>query len=323
MKKIFFILCVACTLFSCTKKDPAAVAPTDPWVKQGYLYNQNGFAGMVMLRDTFVALYNEFSGPRFYMGSGKQSAGFYGEDAPVTVNNNAIVVFRACEDRIYVEAEGLWYSNDLARSWTQLTTDLPGFLSISDIVAADAGVYLCANKIYFSSNKGANWTDISMSGIVRANTLVGIDNTLIASVWTSASGNTQVLYTSIDNGANWTAVDPSSQMGQLPFYKFTVVDNVLYGMTFNDYSSDLYFSKDKGQNWTLCKGLNSIGNNSVSSVELYNGTLYAGTQLGVFKSVDNGKHWVYSGGGNDVWELITKGDALYAVTPNGIWKIRL
>jgi hypothetical protein len=87
--------------------------------------------------------------------------------------------------------------------------------------------------------------------------------------------------------------------------------------------STVYFSTDAGRTWRTSVPVAS-GLNSVSSVVVHDGLLYAGTdRQGVFVSDDLGATWTgYSQGlgglgGFDIVDLLVHGDSLYAATEGG------
>ena len=204
------------------------------------------------------------------------------------------------------------YSGDFCRTWVQKNNGLPNTISISDLVATDIGLYVCGNGLYYSNDNGDSWNDISIQGTTLVLSVVYLDHTLIAST-------NKGLYNSADNGAHWILIASSSGISNASISKFAVLQNGIYAASSIVANSTVYASFDKGNSWIVSSGLDALGPNSIYAFESYNGALYVASKHGVFESVDNARHWVYSGC-DDARSFARMGDVLYVGTAsNGLW----
>lgn len=106
--------------------------------------------------------------------------------------------------------------------------------------------------------------------------------------------------------AQW--VNVSNGLGNKQVYSMTNNGNVLFAGTFN---YGLYMSSDNGLNWTMAGiGLN---NRIVFSLVTFGGYLYAGTDLGVWKTSNNGAYWIVTSiNNNTVYSLASNTTRVFA-----------
>jgi len=318
MKNILIAFSISFFIFSCTKKDEAT-KPKEPWVQLYSLGNQVN--GIKCLRDTFVVSCNitesEYTMPYFYTGVlTDHSSGILGHVGPPHGNT----MITSYGNGLYVGTfgSGVYYSKDLCQTWEPKNNGITGVKFIFDIVDTDKGLYACSEKIFFSDDKGESWTNISIPTMVNAATLIGVENTLFASVRTNASTE-NIVFRSIDNGENWLLKE---NMPEGSIYKFAYMNEMLYAVSANNNTSEVYVSANKGNTWTKGNGLNSFGGVYFSCFESYNGTVYVGGSNGVYKSTDNGLNWT-SIGSKDVTAMVRKDNILYVGNLKGIYERQL
>ncbi|MBK9331186.1 MAG: hypothetical protein IPM96_02015 [Ignavibacteria bacterium] len=88
--------------------------------------------------------------------------------------------------------------------------------------------------------------------------------------------------------AQWSNV--STGLGNKQIYSFTNNSTNLFAGTFN---YGLYTSTDDGMNWTQAGiGLN---NRVVFSLTMFGNYLYAGTDIGIYRTSNNGAYWTLIG----------------------------
>lgn len=106
--------------------------------------------------------------------------------------------------------------------------------------------------------------------------------------------------------AQW--VNVSNGLGNKQVYSLINNGNVLFAGTFN---YGLYMSSDNGLNWTMAGiGLN---NRIVFSLALFGGYLYAGTDLGAWKTSNNGAYWIVTSiNNNSVYSLAANQTRIFA-----------
>jgi photosystem II stability/assembly factor-like uncharacterized protein len=146
-----------------------------------------------------------------------------------------------------------------------------------------------ANSGIISSTNGTNWTveNVGSTGSFRC--IKQFDNVLYTA--TNASN----IYTSSDNGTNWSLLGGAS--GLVSVYMTTFYKNsstMIYGT--NSGSASIYNSTNNGSTWGtsqfnygsgLTNGFESANKNIVE----LSGTLYFSSLKDVFKSTDNGQTW--------------------------------
>lgn len=109
-----------------------------------------------------------------------------------------------------------------------------------------------------------------------------------------------------DTSAQWSNV--SSGLGNKQVYSFTNNSTNLFAGTFN---YGLYTSTDDGMNWTQAGiGLN---NRVVFSLTMFGNYLYAGTDIGVWRTSNNGAYWSLIGlNNNTIYSLASNQTRAFA-----------
>ena len=109
-----------------------------------------------------------------------------------------------------------------------------------------------------------------------------------------------------DISAQWSNV--SSGLGNKQVYSFTNNSTNLFAGTFN---YGLYTSTDDGMNWTQAGiGLN---NRVVFSLTMFGNYLYAGTDIGIWRTSNNGAYWTLIGiNNNTIYSLASNQTRIFA-----------
>ena len=109
-----------------------------------------------------------------------------------------------------------------------------------------------------------------------------------------------------DIGAQW--VNVSSGLGNKQVYSFTNNSTNLFAGTFN---YGLYTSTNSGMNWFQAGiGLN---NRIVFSLTVFGNYLYAGTDIGVYRTSNNGAYWSLIGlNNNSIYSLASNQTRIFA-----------
>ncbi len=109
-----------------------------------------------------------------------------------------------------------------------------------------------------------------------------------------------------DTSAQWENV--SSGLGNKQIYSFTNNSTNLFAGTFN---YGLYTSTDNGMNWTQAGiGLN---NRVVFSLTMFGNYLYAGTDIGIWRTSNNGAYWSLIGlNNNTIYSLASNQTRVFA-----------
>lgn len=190
------------------------------------------------------------------------------------------------------------------------------------------------NGIYYSDDQCTSWKRSYYNPIFGAGCLISDGSRLYVATGggtISNRGNISV-YISDDNGITWTPSNTTGSNG-LPGGVQAISDLVENdGVIFaayrpNTYYKALFKSTDKGENWTVIATLGSNAYISnvynlfkVKSEDGKSAVIYACTNLGFFRSADNGVTWVNPTGGtvnmtkssNYVRSIIRVGNELLA-----------
>ncbi|HET7153215.1 MAG TPA: T9SS type A sorting domain-containing protein, partial [Candidatus Kapabacteria bacterium] len=224
--------------------------------------------------------------------------------------------------------QGVSHSTDNGATWTTIDSGLPAPSSMNVYALALSNNVLLAGTdhgLYISSNSGTSWDSVKSSwiypecflvngnmilagtysnGVIRStdnghtwveanngitgkynikqvNTLCGYGNKVYAGAY-------EGVYVSSDNGDSWTAISNGLPQQQSPNIQAVVaVGNVLYAGTDN---INMYVSQDGGANWA--KANTGIRTPHAYFLRAINGTVYVGTNTGLFYSTSNGASWL-------------------------------
>lgn len=186
---------------------------------------------------------------------------------------------------------GIYRSDDGGASWTIANGSLAAsstvfankwFVNAGVTMAIFSGTVAAGGGIWRTTNNGTNWY-IGHSGMgsnvtVNAVTLIGTD------LWAATNVG---LYTSPDNGLNWTA--------------HPVVNYAAYGITTSGANIVILstfgyrYSSNGGTTWNDATGDPAAP--TEGEVASYDGLLYAGTGIDLLRSMDDGASWSsYTGG---------------------------
>jgi photosystem II stability/assembly factor-like uncharacterized protein len=168
--------------------------------------------------------------------------------------------------------------------------------------------------VFRSTDSGANWTSVD-NGLTNPNV-----NALTVSGTNLIAGTMGGVFRTSDYGTSWTQV--SSGLTNVVVDAFAVSGQNLFA---GGDSGAVYSSTDNGTNWR--KVSNRVGNSSFVSALLgytaSGGTgstrLFAGTDIGIFVSVDSGTTWRITGAtGNLISALAVDGTNLFASSGGGV-----
>jgi len=181
-------------------------------------------------------------------------------------------------------------------------------------------IYHCAQVVLKSTDMGRSWTEISpdltrnldekqgKGGGPYTNEAVGAENYGTISYMVESPHEKGVFYTGSDdgyvhitrdNGQNWENITPA-KLGETLVNAIEVSPHdparVYIATTkykLGDYTPTIYKSDNYGRSWTNISSGIPYGAHTrvVREDESREGLLYAGTELGIFISFDDGKNW--------------------------------
>ena len=255
----------------------SAIDPTDPNVV--YVEWQEGN----LLR------YDRKSQETVYI-SPKPAAG----DPPLRFNwDSPVVISPFSNKRVYYASQFLWRSEDRGDSWTKISPDLT------------RGIFRLEQKIMGRQwSVDALWDHGAMS---MYSTITTVNESPLAEGLVYVGTDDGLIQVTEDGGKTWRKID---KIAGVPDYFFVnkikaskhdkdtvyaAVDNHKAG----DYRPFLLASADRGKTWTNIAGdmpqrtiVWSVAQDNVKK-----DLLFAGTEFGVYVTVDGGKKWVKLGGG--------------------------
>jgi len=180
---------------------------------------------------------------------------------------------------------GVYAYDGINNNWTIVGDPMTNKYVTKIVVSANDTIYaVCnSNNIFRCHTSGGIWTSIQ-SG------LPAVDMTFIASdvqnrIYTgSSSGNGQI-YRSVNNGNTWSPLVNDLYTTAFGCIVFSLSGNIYTG------ASGIFKSLDGGLHWS---DLNA-GLDAPRSIFCFkacrNGTLFVGTRIGPWRSVDNGLSW--------------------------------
>jgi len=312
-----------------------AVAPSNP----GYVYlvasnSSYTFGGLYRSTDSGASFSVKSTTPNIFDyatdGSGSNGQGWY---------DLSIVVSPTNAEEIYVGSINQWKSTNGGVNWTNLTDWTYPPVTAGQYTHCDeheliypaggSNLYTGTDGgIYYSSNGGLAWTNISSGlGITQFYKMGGTEadaNLIIAgaqdngvvkysgsSTWTQLYGadgfesvidftNKNVIYSEVYNGSlmkssdggdNWaTDIQPAGQTGAwcTPYIIHPKNHNLLY-MGFND----VYKTNDGASNWTaISSGLSGSSLTTLVSAPTDSNYIYAGYESNLYITTNGGTNWV-------------------------------
>ncbi|MBT3207266.1 MAG: hypothetical protein HN704_03075 [Bacteroidetes bacterium] len=207
-------------------------------------------------------------------------------------NGTSITSFYITNNNLYVSTsssspfyeDGIYVSANEGKTWTNIGEGLHNYLTYLNVYTLYVNepniiVYNGGYLIFTSEDSGNTWSVSNLSG-VRVTTFVSYGTTVYA-------GTDEGLYSSNDNGMNWTLVSVLDSE-----YVISIAikgTNIFVGTT------DNVFFSNNGSSWsTINNGLPS--NIYSSSVSISGNYVFAGISSeesgGVYFSDDNGDNWV-------------------------------
>ncbi len=219
----------------------------------------------------------------------------------------AVLVHPASPSTIYVGAdEGVFKSTDAGATWSDslgtgmYVASLAG--SPTDPSTVFAGAW---NRIHKTTDAGATWASVEYSGVIAS---LVIDPRKPTVAFAAAEGydywglTPGSLGKSTDGGTNWQPTGPEARDGIRAVAVDAATSSTLYVAT-GLYRwpwwpedpiipSDVLRSEDSGVSWVSARsGLPGVGVLSLVVDPRVSGTLYAGTDTGVYRTRDGGRSW--------------------------------
>ncbi len=189
--------------------------------------------------------------------------------------------------RLYLAAERLFKSDDMGNSWQEISPDLTAHI--------DRNTWKVMAK-YWSTDAVRKDVSTSLYG-----TLVSLDESPIQEGLIYTGSDDGVIQVTENGGQSWQKTDKFPGVPKYTYVSDIFADrfdaNTVYASfdnrKRNDYKPYLLKSTDKGKTWQNITG-NLPDNQAVHSISQdtqNKDLLFAGTELGIYFSVDGGQHW--------------------------------
>lgn len=247
-----------------------------------------------------------------------------------TTPGDYFYTLKAFDSLVFVSAYGrVYYSKDFGQTWDISPGNFPGGTFAWDIAQVGSKIYLTTeNKIFSTDESNIFWTEVpnSLSPEVAITKLYANGNYLLG----TSIGDVGGILLSVNNAASW------KQIGlPIPASQVLSGNNTLFATT----ASEVYMSKDKGNNWMALPNTYSVPGPSTITLQGnylfgnfdYGGGVYRLYYPGVTYSQCNwidvngtmpgyGTLTIYSDG-NNLYEGGVYNDAYRSVNNGGSWEV--
>jgi photosystem II stability/assembly factor-like uncharacterized protein len=248
-----------------------------------------------------------------------------------------------------------WRTTDGGKNWSAANSNFGGWGDnskspfVSKIAESnldpDLLFTLTTDGIYRSDNFAENWYFVPMNQSWGGNNYFSMAQITISEadpqyVWAGAyMGNAGKLHVSVDGGLSFKAVNNYSEnFGRVSGLEtHPVEDSTAYALFSFANSPKILRTTDLGNSWTDITGFASSdeSTNGFPDVAVYSlivmpfdtDIIWAGTEIGLFVSNDNGESWSYSANGLPavaIWDMKIVDDQVVVGTHGrGIWTVTL
>jgi photosystem II stability/assembly factor-like uncharacterized protein len=203
--------------------------------------------------------------------------------------------------------------------------------------------------LWKSTNFGDSWTNIPMGSDWGydgyATPMIAISKANTDIVWAGIHMNSDVNYTvgkihvSTDGGENFAALDNIMDMGAISnIITHPTEDSTAYVLFSFAYYPKVFRTTDLGQTWEDISGFGLFGSSSSSNgfpnaaintllvMPFDTDEIWAGTEIGLFISYDNGANWSFASNGIpavSIWDMKIVGDEIVLGTHGlGVWSVK-
>lgn len=206
--------------------------------------------------------------------------------------------------RLYVGIpyDGIFETEDGGQTWTPVNTGLPSLsLEAMTIDPQDPNVLYAGihdfgfSEVWKTVNGGGSWNSVVGAGLPKFNVIASLvidpnnPRTIYVVGFLSSGSMATGIYRSSDGGDTWTGLSEVPD-GQIPPLAVDLQNSSTVYAGSN--GSGMYKSTDGGKTWIQSsRGLSAVGVYGLTVDHSNPGTVYAGTDQGIFKSADSGGTW--------------------------------
>ncbi len=216
--------------------------------------------------------------------------------SPLTAPPVNSIVFNANNHIFATSNSGVHRSIDSGESWEQINNGLISPETRSIAASANGDLFLTTPfGVFRSVDNGNNWTPANANLIFLGSLAANSNGHLFAASF-------EGIFRSIDSGVNWTPLNAVPGSNSVLTLVVNESDHVFAGVLNNNFASlgGIHRSIDGGDTWTPINAGFPDRLPSVASIFFdSSGEVLAGTDAGIFLSMNNG----------DVWTQFTTADA--------------
>ena len=220
-----------------------------------------------------------------------------------------------------VRQNGVFFSNDNGKSWTQMDN---GLTDQGEPKLFTSGTTLFAqmdNHVFRLKAGEDTWIKLMIKDSSNKTAVESdIKKFVVSSEFICAVTADGKLLRSTDLGDLWHAIKPEAM--QSFDGEMVVVQNTIFCIGSSSAGRRMFRSVDAGTSWTMLN-TNLTNQKLLSITTLSEKMLYIGTYNGVVRSTDGGESWTKASTGiinTRMGDLVSFRNALYTVTGDGIFK---
>jgi len=215
-------------------------------------------------------------------------------DPPLRFNwDSPVVISPHARTRLYYAGQFVWRSDDRGDSWTRISPDLT------------RGIFRLEQKIM-----GRQWSADGLwdhGAMSQFGTITSLSESRLAEGLIYAGTDDGLIQVTEDGGKTWRRIDKIAGVPDYFFVNEIMASkhdkNAVYAAVDNhktgDYKPYLMMSADRGRTWTNIAG--GLPQRtivwSVAQDHVKRDLLFAGTEFGIYSTLDGGKTWLKLGGG--------------------------
>ena len=183
------------------------------------------------------------------------------------------------------------YLFDGISNWSLVGNPMPNKFVIKMAVSSSDTIYaLCnSNNVFRCPSTGGNWTSAN-TGLPVAN-MNFIATDAQNQVFISPSSGSAAIYRSTNGGSNWSSVTDALSTTNFISIAFSSIGTIYTG------ASGVFKSINSGSSWVDKSNGLDAPRSIISFKCTRNGTYFAGTRVGIWRSADQGQSWQYKNTG--------------------------
>ncbi len=302
---------------------------------ESWTYKRNGISGKTIIEsfavkgDTLFAATQSGINPGIY----KSEDGGNNWDLLTSHSSSRNYIIKIINNRVFISGyfdsnEIIKYSDDYGESWNTPSGLGSDFDKANIITKGNSNIYAAtSSKFFFSSDNGSSWELATSNGLPIAfsgfdflyqkegETIIGI----------SASFQGISIYSSNDNGNNWTENSSISGISNLHYYNnIEMINSNLYSIGIPKNLGDPFIiltSSDLGNSWSE---ISSKPKYEAYSIKGNSTKIFLGTIAGVYSNDINTNNWLETSQGirfnGSIDGLANLGSNLFVLSRIGLGK---